>query len=64
MGFRRSQERSSCPTEKFTSGGSYLLLNPTMSVRPYVTPFAEIDIIGVALPSYSHLIGGTVLGGF
>ena len=30
----RSQERSSCPTEKFTSGGSYPMLNSIVSVRP------------------------------
>ncbi len=29
----RSQERSSCPTEKFTSGGSYPMLN-SIDVRP------------------------------
>ena len=47
MGFRRSQERSSCPTAKFTSGGSYLLLNSgvAMSVTSVRSPNWDLSVL-------------------
>ena len=59
--------QDSGPTEKFTSGGSYSMLN-SIDVRPlrYVT-FAELGpglCLCESAHSYRCLIGGTVLGGF
>ena len=57
------------PTEKFTSGGSYPMLNP-IDVRKSVRYVIQIGTCWCSVrkcdewPSYSHLIGGTVLGGF
>ena len=56
VGSRRSQERSSCPTEKFTSGGSYPMLNSIVSVSNSVRP--PDWTLSVGEPSYSHYLGG------
>ena len=52
VGFRRSPERSSCPTEEFTLVVPMQCLIRSMSVR-YVIPFAKWDIMPAGL------LGGT-----
>ena len=50
VGFRRSQERSSCPTEEFTLVVPISSLIRYMSVS-YVTTFARLGAVGVLCES-------------
>ena len=60
MGFTRRATILVPPRENL--GGSYSMLN-SIDVRPFVIPSVRppgMVIISVALPSYSHLIGGSL----